>query len=329
MQLLTDIKSLEKAVLGRCAYDETGALELSWSLAGFAVRFIGERAIVHFRADYALDVAAYLKVEIDGREGKYGIIDGREKIVLDGLGEGEHMLVVRRASAGELPVKVSAFEIMGAVCEILPPPEMPKLKMQFFGDSITCGFGVLADSATTPYSTSDEDATKTYAYLTAKSLGADIRVCAISGQGIVCNCAGEHGTLFSEFYAYETRNGKQPHDFKSWVPDIVVINGGTNDNGGGASEEAFEAGARDFIARVRAAYPAAHIFWMYGLMGQRYDELLLKLIGDLSENDKRLYYVPITPITAEERGAVSHPNLVGQARGTAVLTAAIREAMQI
>ena len=75
---------------------------LSWSLTGFAVRFIGERAIIHFREDHALDVTAYLKVELDGIERKYGIIDGREKIVLDGLGDGEHTLVLRRVSAGDV-----------------------------------------------------------------------------------------------------------------------------------------------------------------------------------------------------------------------------------
>ncbi len=297
---------------------------LSWSLTGFAVRFIGERAIIHFREDHALDVTAYLKVELDGIERKYGIIDGREKIVLDGLGDGEHTLVLRRVSAGELPVKVSAFEIVGDVCEILSPPEMPKLKMQFFGDSITCGYGVLGDFATRTYSTFEEDATKTYAYLTAKSLGADIRVCAISGQGICSNCAGEHGTLFSEFFEYETRDGKHMHDFTGWVPDVVVINGGTNDHGH-ASLENFRAGCAAILARAREVYPNAHIFWAYGLMGNRFAPVLESLFDELCHDDDKLHYVYFERITDGEIGANGHPGVRGQARGAKVLTEAIRE----
>lgn len=332
MYIFTEIKSLEKVVLGRYTYDETGALELSWGLTGFAVRFMGERAIIHFREDHCLDVTAYIKVEVDGRESKYGIVDGNTKIVLDGLGAGEHTLTLRRVSAGPLtgsnmPIKVSALEIHGDECEILPPPEQPKLKIQFFGDSITCGFGVLADPSTKVYRTFEEDASCTYAYMTAKALGADIRTCAISGQGVTRASSGERGIVLSEFFKWETRCGREPHDFGSWVPDIVVINIGTNDNGGGAPEDELALGARELLARMRAAYPDAQIFWLYGMMGQRYDAVLSSLIGELAATDKKLHYVPIEKVGDDEKGAINHPNLKGQSRGARVLTAAIREVM--
>lgn len=325
MRLYTEIKDLQKTTLGRHVYDETGALELPWSLSGFAVRFIGQRAIIHFRADHRTEATVYMKADVDGNESKYGIIDGGSKIVLDDLGDGEHTLILRRVSAGEMTsVKVSAFELHGENCEVLAAPEMPELKIQFFGDSITCGYGVLGDSATRTYSTFEEDATKTYAYLTAKALGADMRVCAISGQGICSDCAGEHGTLFSEFFEYETRDGKHMHDFSGWTPDIVVINGGTNDQGH-ASLENFKAGCAALLARAREVYPKAHIFWAYGLMGNRFAPVLDELFSELRQNDDKFHCVYFERITAEETGANGHPGVKGQARGALVLTEAIRE----
>ena len=153
----------------------------------------------------------------------------------------------------------------------------------------------------------------------------DIRVEAISGQGIIKNCAGEVGFRIPDFFPVETRHGREEHDFTSWVPDIVVVNAGTNDCGGGVPDDEFRDGAGKFIEHIREVYPKAEIFWVYGMMGLRYDAVLSSVISDIQKRDSHVHYVPVRPIyeMKDETGSCGHPNLNGQAHAAGILIDAI------
>ena len=66
---------------------------------------------------------------------------------------------------------------------LLPTPEKPR-KLEFIGDSITCGYGVDDSDLTHTFSTKTEDMTKAYAYQTAQALNADYSMVSYSGYGI-------------------------------------------------------------------------------------------------------------------------------------------------
>ena len=63
-------------------------------------------------------------------------------------------------------------------------PEKP-LKIEFIGDSITCGYGVDDEDENHQFTTATEDVTKAYAYKTAKALDAEYSMFSASGYGIV------------------------------------------------------------------------------------------------------------------------------------------------
>jgi len=161
-----------------------------------------------------------------------------------------------------------------------------KLKIEFIGDSITCGYGVDDLNRSNHFKTSTEDNTKTYAYKTAQNLDADYSMVSISGWGIVSgytgNGAKNGGSILPLYYnrlGFSWGNkfsGWAPQDFEwdfeQFQPDIVVINLGTNDSsytkGYQDRIDEFKSGYLNFIYDIRLKNPEAHIICTLGIMGQ-------------------------------------------------------------
>lgn len=107
--------------------------------------------------------------------------------------------------------------------EILPSN---KEIIGFFGDSLTCGFGLL-DLNGQEFKTETEEFTKTYAYLSCFALNMDYTVVARSGISIGIPIYVEK--LFGEIYDTVDMSIKCKEDR---ILDYAVINLGTNDNSG-------------------------------------------------------------------------------------------------
>ncbi len=318
------LASLQKNIYGRHAFSENGGLLISWNLSGFGVRFRGEGISICFGALMYGDGILCMRAEIDGELWGYTRATKNGIYRIDGLSNGEHTLEFRRIGGGVMPLEIRAIEV-DEKSEILQPLPMPSLRMEFIGDSITYGFGLLHERWDGFHADTDGDGSATYAYLTAKALGADIRTEAISGQGIVCKYDGERGKPIPEFFEYDDVQLSVPHDFGSWVPDIVVINAGTNDALGGASAEDFCIGVDSFLDRVREVYPQTEIFYAYGIMGDIYALHLRELIAKRAKTDAKLHFVPLEPISEAETGVNFHPNCRGHERAARVLSAAIQK----
>jgi hypothetical protein len=138
----------------------------------------------------------------------------------------------------------------------------------------------------------------------------------------VRDCAGNTGIPIPEFFGWQSRCLKTAHAYPDDA-DVVVINAGTNDNGGGVTDEEFHDGAKAFLSDLRASYPRAKIVWYYGLMGLRYDAVLRALEAELADTASAFTYLSVRPISrpAGEIGAVWHPSVEGDERGAAELAA--------
>lgn len=124
------------------------------------------------------------------------------------------------------------------------PTEAKSRRIEFIGDSITCGYGIDDENRNHHFSTATEDNTKTYAYKTAAALKADYSMVSISGWGVISGYTSNpnqksSGQLIPKYYdklgfCYNTFDGKIAQeidwDFNKFKSDIVVINLGTNDN---------------------------------------------------------------------------------------------------
>ncbi len=302
-----------------------GCLAFEWTNSGFAFAFSGIGFIISL-GEYVSDAPAYVRITVDGvRTQRFAVVNGSEKLIIEGLPDKRHRVEVLKITEAHGPLKFDTLTLLGNEASLRKPPLNSPRKIEFIGDSITCGYGVLGLSTDPTYYTYQQDGTYSYAYLTAEKFGADARYIAISGKGIVCNCKGDRSDIKGgEYYNRLTREGGECND--GWIADVVVINLGTNDAGGPAPDDEFALAAKDLIAKVRARYPKAHIIWMYGLMSNLYAETLRNTIREVAETDNKVHFLFVDTIfgNESETGANGHPNVRASIRASALLYKKIR-----
>ena len=324
LSLVQTPTSQTAAVFGRTVIKD-GRLRLEWSGSGFAVRVAGTQAKIFLNAAVEKDAQApYVRVWVDGKERETTAVSGTVSIQLH-LGAGEHLIQLVRLSEvlTVAPIHVVSLQVYGdrqMPPGLLSPPVLPQRRIEFIGDSITCGFGVTGQ----PYAvtgkpgrflTEEEDVTKTYAGITAAYFGADARYIAASGRGVCHNHTdGGDSLLIPHLFDLASPEENTKWDFSLWQPQVVVINAGTNDYRGKTTPPEMRAGVKAFLEQVRRAYPDAEIIWMYGMMNKKLEEPLVQGIEDYNiAHSKKVHYLAVATLRGvQEQGALSHPNVAAQ-----------------
>ena len=320
-------KKHEIRLLGK-SFWEDDAIVLPWVDAGFTFRFQGQGAVVGF-APYQFDQSVYVRVFVDDQYSfRFAVTNGSEKIFVDGLDENavhtvKVLMVVRGA-----PLYVNDIRLVGdelAVCE--KPAQ--KLRLAFVGDSITCGYGVIGTNGPC-YNSYEQDSSRSYAYMTAEKLGAEIFASASSGKGFVANCNGDRtDLLLSQGFRQKTLTDGV-WDQQSYIPDVFVINVGTNDAWGGITDEEWIPAAVAFMEEVRSHFPKAPIIYCYGMMDQTKLGAVEKAVSIFNEKDGNAYFLPTSSVNGNEYelGGVGHPNIRASQRVSEELSAFIRKIMK-
>ena len=181
---------------------------------------------------------------------------------------------------------------------IVSPGKERDLKMEFIGDSITCGYGVDDPVKEHHFKTSTEDATKTYAFKTAQALNADWSFVSVSGWGIISGYSGDgrkvSNSVIPRVYdklgfswgntIFGINPGNVSWNFDSYQPDYVVINLGTNDStytkkNADRLKEYVDAYIV-FLKQIRQKNPKAQIICCLGMMG---DDLYISMAQAVSK----------------------------------------------
>ena len=109
-----------------------------------------------------------------------------------------------------------------------------KLKLEAYGDSITAGYGNLRSSTQADGTNSDiQNTLMTYECVASRILDADINVMARSGIGlsVAANIVGDYN--MNTRYEYMTPLSDTKWNMHNYIPDVVIINLGTNDSWSG------------------------------------------------------------------------------------------------
>jgi lysophospholipase L1-like esterase len=220
----------------------------------------------------------YYDVSIDGQAPTLLEVSPEQELYTlgSGLAEGEHQveLFKRGESTPGGSVGAGRGQILGFVLhgtELLPVPA-PRHRLEFIGDSITCGYGnelSTMDPSSAHFTSKASNGHKAYGALTAARLGAAYLAVAYSGRGISRNFAGFPAPLLPELYLQSVPEDPQASAWNpaQYRPDAVIINLGSNDfSTPGVKRDAFLRAYVDFLARLRGYYPEALLVVVIGPM---------------------------------------------------------------
>jgi len=336
-------------VHGRTLFEE-GTRYLGYSCSGIEFFFEGSRVEAELWSN-ASDVddnrKAWLavfvddeneparRIKVDKEEGKYLLYEGaaarRTKIRL-----------VKYSEASEAKLGIRAI-ITDSASQPESVPDRDR-RIEFIGDSITCGYGAEGKLTDLAFTTAEENPWEAYAAKTARALGADFNLISWSGIGIISSYTeGDRpndGWLMPSLYKYTDKAmdltlGNKPRlwDSSSFVPDLIVINLGTNDHSyvKNIAERvaAFGKGYNAFVKQVHAANPSSKILCTLGAMGQDLCPEIERQVALLkAEGIDNLYYMQFE--LQDEKDGIGthwHPSLVTHSKMAARLEAKCREIM--
>ncbi len=179
--------------------------------------------------------------------------------VASGLAGGEHTVVLTKRTESVFgTVQLLSVNPVGGVLRT-PPPGATR-RIEYVGDSITCGLGNLGAGPMCRSSAATEDETMAYGALAAASLQAEASVIAYSGIGVLVSPTSvAMPTMFPRALPDDPTPMPQG-ELERAPPDVVVVNLGTNDFARGDPGPSFESATVAFLGEVlRGRYPNAYI----------------------------------------------------------------------
>jgi lysophospholipase L1-like esterase len=313
--------------IGRIGPATGGARLLTWSGSELRARFTGRALALRFASRHW--GTAHYAVEVDGQRQVLSVPgqSSGEWRWTGALADGEHELrVVKRTEAGMAESLFLGLRLAPGA-RLLAPPPARRLRLMFYGDSITAG-ACLGDPGEDQY---DDlffhDGTRAYGAQTAARLGADYVGIAVSGIGITATW-GEQ--LMPQVWNRLAPRLDAPVVADDRAPDVVIVNLGQNDHGFPASKGrriAPDFGPRylAFVRELRARYPQARLVLMIGGMTAWRDEpaiprALRDAVATLrAEGDTRVW------TTTLQAFAWAHPRLDVHTRMADELTRFLQE----
>lgn len=247
--------------VGRFDFTDPTKPAFDWSGNSMSARFEGSQVTWGFEAG----VEIVFEVKIDDLPSVEVILGGKHPASsTHEVSSGVHEITVVRSSEALFGAgRFVPFTFPGG--KQLPPTERPR-RIEYIGDSITCGYGIEGANATCPYDVevrreTNPDGTVNvvkiprtqnialaYGSLAAAALDADAVTLCFSGKGMIQNYREQTGeyvkleqgqdvdpdakTLIPDYYkrVFASEPQSPPWDFtKEPEPAVVVINVGTND----------------------------------------------------------------------------------------------------
>lgn len=254
--------------------------------------------------------------------------------------------LMKVSEAAFAKIGVSEIRIEGELHE--PPTAQYQRRIEFVGDSITCGYGIDGVWNKDTFSTETENPLKGYAYKTARKCKAEFQYVSWSGMGVYSSWVDENAEkpldnwLMKDIYPYtdsglENTLGREGHenhekwDFSRYVPHVIVFLIGTNDHSWTKDiperRAAFGEKYYEILEFMREKNPDAYIICAYGVMD---DILTEEEEGQVErfkrEHDDRICYIHL-PVQdeADGIGADWHPSETTHEKMSAIIAAKAEE----
>lgn len=318
-----------------------GALPLFWAGSGLELAFTGSSLTLLLEADFET-LEPWIAAELNGAPLiraplRRGI---NEITVFRGMSEGPvkrvRLTKETQPMTGDPRHRLWVRGLRWEGGAFLPLPAR-RLRLEFVGDSLTSGEGVVGAREETDWVSALFSAGGSWSRMAADMLDADGRFISQSGWGVLSGWDNDPRHALPDWYeavcapalgtADRAMGAQLPNDFAAWRPDAVVVNLGTNDASamgsppwagpdGGTFQQsaspaglaAFEEAALGFLRRLRRCNPDSALIWAYGMLGDPLRPQLERAVDRFQrETGTRARYLPLPAATPETMGSRRHP----------------------
>ena len=336
MRMSFKAKKDKVRILGRTK-DIDGIRYINYSCSGIEFEFIGTSVSVVLCTDsskwddiYKAWVAVFIddecvpskRISLDNDEAIYKIYesDKSRKVKLR---------FVKMSEAAFTKVGIKEIIIEGE--EKIRPTKNKERRIEFIGDSITCGYGIEGVFEKDVFDTSQENPWESYAAKTARHFNADFNCVSWSGIGVISSWTEEDVPnaewLMPMLYKYTDAaldNDLKKTEFEIWdnnafAPQLIVINLGTNDASyiKDISErmDLFIDGYYKLLKQVRNCNPNAEIICALGVMGNELCPAVKTAVTEfkIETNDDKIHtHFFEVQLESDGIGSDWHPSLKTQ-----------------
>lgn len=262
--------------MGRIALTDSAA-QLTWTASSVLINFEGTTAKATLKDNTGMD---RVTVVVDGKVTNTAIqpaVNPTEYTLVTGLPKGKHRLELFKRTEYDMgTLSFYSFNLDG---KILPPPNFAH-QIEFYGNSITCGFAIEDTEGKDRGTAEFENGYKSYANLTARHFNAYYHSISKSGIGFLISWFNY--TTPDIYDRVNAHDSIMKWDFKKYTPELVIINLGQNDSWLTKNKEHPEfkrlfgttpptpeviiKAYQKFITSVRGKYPKAKIICALGAM---------------------------------------------------------------
>lgn len=224
------------------------------------------------------------------------------------------------------------LELRGVRCsKLLPLPKAPSRRIEFFGNSITCGTGM--DTQDAPCNTGQwydqHRASKAYGPLTAQKLNAQWQLSSVSGIGLIHSCCNKTTVMPQVYNKINMTDNALPWSFSRYQPDVVTICLGQND--GIQDSVAFTKAYIQLLQQMQQHYPRATFILLNSPMAHaELNAVLQRYILAVVQQSRQQGISRITHYFYSQRyasGCDSHPTMAEHAQMAEELSAFVAQTM--
>jgi hypothetical protein len=252
----------------------------------------------------------YIELVVNGRPTRLQTKASTDTIWVKGLDKPVNTIVLCKNTEAN----IGYMEMVGILCkELVAPPARPGRKIEFIGNSITCGAS--ADASQVPCGKGvwhdQHNAYLSYGPTTARSLHAQYHLSSVSGIGLMHSCCNMNIIMPQVYDKVSMRDDTISWDFARYQPDVVTVCLGQND--GVQDSAAFCDNYISFLRRLRTYYPKASIICLSSPMADAnlaafMKKTLAAVVGIMNrEGDKRIAYFLFSK--QYNHGCDWHPNV--------------------
>lgn len=241
----------------------------------------------------------YIEVIVDGLPAQRIRLKANSNVILisDSLPDKEHHLLICKDTESGM----GYIEFLGISCKSILPVKAKTKKIEFIGDSITCGNGSDTSAVSCGEGTwyDQHNAYNSFGPMVARAFNADWLLSAVSGIGLTRSCCGLETTMPKVFDRINFDEGGPQWKFAGSDPDVIVITLGQND--GIQDSTDYCTAYVTFVMKVRQFYKKATVICSTSPMANE------KLQAQLNR------YVPAVTAEMHRRGDLNvHPFLYAQ-----------------